>query len=179
MKALLIIDMQAISFTPETVRYETDAVVARINALAAQFRVQGDAVIYIQHDGRKEGHCLPNTEEWALLPSLEVASTDDLVSKTANDCFYQSNLAALLKSKGIQELWMTGCATDFCVDATIQSALAKDYQITVVKDAHTTADRPNLTAKTVIDYYNWKWENMIPTAGALQVVSFEELVTIA
>ena len=179
MKALLIIDMQAISFTPATPRYETDAVVARINALAAQFRTQGDAVIYIQHDGTKEGDCLPNTEEWALLSSLEVVPSDDLVSKTANDCFYQSNLAELLQSKGIQELWMTGCATDFCVDATIQSALAKDYQITVVQDAHTTADRPNLMAKTVIDYYNWKWDNMIPTAGSLQVTSFDELMAIA
>ncbi|MBT1687173.1 isochorismatase family protein [Fulvivirgaceae bacterium PWU37] len=33
---------------------------------------------------------------------------------------------------------ITGSATDFCVESTVQSARSKDYQVTVVKDGHTT-----------------------------------------
>ncbi|MDD7887792.1 isochorismatase family protein [Flavivirga sp. 57AJ16] len=46
-KALLMIDMQKGSFTPETPRYDTDGVVNRINCLANKFRASGNHVFYI------------------------------------------------------------------------------------------------------------------------------------
>ncbi|WP_394370561.1 isochorismatase family protein [Dawidia soli] len=39
---------------------------------------------------------------------------------------------------GIRKMNITGSATDFCVESTVQSARSKDYQVTVVKDGHTT-----------------------------------------
>ena len=38
-------------------------------------------------------------------------------------------------------LLVTGCATDFCVDTTVRVAASRDYEIVVVADGHTTADR--------------------------------------
>lgn len=64
---------------------------------------------------------------------------------------------------GVKELYITGCATDFCVEATVQSALAKHYDVTVVADGHTTAERPYLSAEKVNEHYNWVWQHMIPT----------------
>lgn len=75
----------------------------------------------------------------------------------------------------IDELLITGCATDFCVESTIQSALSKDYNITVVADGHTTGDRPHLKAEQVIEHYNWVWQNMIPTKGKIEVKTFKEI----
>jgi len=60
-KALLIIDMQAGSFTPATPRYDSDGVIDRINQLSAIFRSNGDQVIFIRHDGTKEGCYIPGT----------------------------------------------------------------------------------------------------------------------
>jgi len=174
-KALLVIDMQKGSFTPKTPRFDTKGVVQRINTLAEMFRQSENAVVYIQHDGTGTGEFEKGTEEWENLDELIVKSTDILIDKYANDVFYKSKLQSTLSELGITDLFIAGCATDFCVASTIQSALTKDYTITVIKDGHTTGDRPNLKAKQVIDHYNWVWENMIPTGGNVEVKSAEKI----
>ena len=75
----------------------------------------------------------------------------------------------------VNELLITGCATDFCVESTIQSALTKEFDIIVVEDGHTTGDRPHLKAEKVIEHYNWVWQNMIPTKGKIKVKNFEKI----
>ncbi|WP_431127595.1 cysteine hydrolase family protein [Flagellimonas flava] len=174
-KALLVIDMQKGSFTPKTPRFDTEGVVARINTLAALFRQNGWPVVIIQHDGTGTGEFEKNNWDWELLDELQTEPTDTLLDKYANDVFYRSQLRELLTAWGTQELLITGCATDFCVEATIQSALAKDYNITVVADGHTTGDQPHLPAQKVIEHYNWVWQNMIPTKGNIRVEDFETI----
>jgi nicotinamidase-related amidase len=173
MKALLIIDMQETSFTPKTPRFDSEGVIQRINKLSNKFRLAGDKVIFIQHDGTKEGFCKPDTVEWEILSSLDIKSEDLIISKTANDSFYKTTLKEDLTNLGINELIITGCATDFCVDSTIKSALVNDFNIIVIKDGHTTADRPNLNSKQVIDHYNWIWSEMTPTKGTIKVIDFD------
>jgi nicotinamidase-related amidase len=173
MKALLIIDMQKTSFTPATPRHNSDLVIQRINKLSQRFRLNGDKVIFIQHDGTREGFCIPGTDEWEILSSLDRESGDLIISKTANDSFYKTRLKDELIRLNISELVVTGCATDFCVDSTVKSALVNDFNIIVIKDAHTTADRPNLKAGQVIDHYNWIWSEMSPTNGKITVVGFD------
>ncbi len=173
--ALLIIDMQKGSFTDTTPRFDEQGVVERINKLAEVFRSQHRPVIVIQHDGTAQGAFLPNTEEWELLDSLRVSAEDISLSKTANDSFYRSDLSKILDEHGTREVMITGCATDFCVESTVQSALAKDYNVTVVADSHTTADRPALSAKQVIDHYNWLWREMIPTGGEIRVLAAADI----
>ena len=175
MHALLIIDMQTGSFT-EAPRYNAAEVVANINELSAKFREQNKPVIYIQHDGTAEGCFFPGTEEWSLLPALHVQPSDIIVSKTANDCFYHSSLEKILQEHGADELIVAGCATDFCVDSTIRAALSKDYNITVVADAHTTANRPHATADVIIAHHNYVWANMIPTKGRIWVLPLQDVI---
>ncbi|WP_299800598.1 cysteine hydrolase family protein [uncultured Maribacter sp.] len=174
-KALLIIDMQKGSFTPKTPRFDIDGVVKRMNKLADLFRKAELPVIYIQHDGTGTGEFEKNSSEWELLDSLKVEPSDIVIDKYANDVFYNSELQSKLTELNATELLITGCATDFCVESTIQSALTKDYNITVVSDGHTTGERPHLTAKKVIEHYNWVWKNMIPTKGKINVKNFEEI----
>src|ERR1700690_4141758 len=104
MKALLIIDMQNTSFTPATPRFDTDAVILRINKLSRKFRLAGDKVIFIRHDGTKEGFCIPGSFEWEILSSLDRKSDDLIISKTANDSFYRTILMQELKKFNISEL---------------------------------------------------------------------------
>ena len=174
-KALLIIDMQKGSFTEKTPRHDTHGVVSRINGLAQKCRQIGAPVIFIQHDGSAGNAFVPESDDWELLSELEVKPEDKIVSKTANDAFYNSKLQNELNEANVTELLITGCATDFCVESTIQSALTKEYVVTVVEDCHTTGQRPELSAKQVIDHYNWIWQNMIPTKGLVQVLSSSEI----
>ena len=177
MKALLIIDMQKGSFTAQTPRYDTEGVVQRINELANAFRKSKLPVIYIQHDGTGTGEFEKNAPDWELLNDLVVEPTDLFIDKYANDVFYKSELQSTLTRLKTTELLITGCATDFCVESTIQSALTKDYNITVVSDGHTTGERPHLESKKVIEHYNWVWQNMIPTNGIIKVVEAKSITT--
>ena len=174
-KALLVIDMQKGSFMPNTPRFDTNGVVKRINRLASLFRALNYPVIYVQHDGTGTGEFEKNSLDWENLDELIVDPTDLRIDKYANDIFYKSNLQSKLTELSITELFITGCATDFCVESTVQSALTKDYNIVVVEDGHTTGERTHLKAEKVIEHYNWVWRNMIPTNGKIEVKDFEEI----
>ncbi len=176
MKALLIIDMQLGSFKPYSLRHDTMGVIERINNLSHHFRANNDKVIFIQHDGTSESIFLPGTSDWEILPELNREPTDITISKTANDSFYKTKLADTLAEHGITELFITGCATDFCVDTTVKSALSKDYKVTVIADAHTAAARPHIDAQTVIDHYNWLWADMSPTKYKISVLRSGEVI---
>lgn len=173
MKVLLIIDMQNAAFNPEYPAYDSDSVIERINNLSDLFRQKKHKVIFIQHDGSKEGFLIPNTKEWELLSAMDVKPDDVIISKTANDSFYKTDLEKILQKLIPDELVITGSATDFCVDSTVKSALTKDYNVTVISDAHTTEGTPDLNAKQLIDHYNWLWKNMSQTKSKIKVIDFD------
>ena len=177
-KALLVIDMQKGSFTEKTPRFDTTGIIRRINELSELFRRLNYFVFYIQHDGTGTGEFEKNSTEWENLDELDVKSTDFRIDKYANDVVYRSELQTKLTELKINEIIITGCATDFCVEATIQSALTKDYNIIVAEDGHTTGERPELSAEQVINHYNYVWENMIPTKGKITVKKTKEIKTI-
>ncbi len=174
-KALLIIDMQKASFKPEIERFDTHGVVSRINQLAAIFRTLDYPVIYIQHDGTGSGEFEKNTTGWENLDELIVEPNDIMIDKYVNDVFYESQLHPKLVALNINDIVVTGCATDFCVESTVQSALIKDYNITVVKDGHTTGKTPYMKGEKVVEHYNWVWTQMKPTKGTIEVKTLAEI----
>lgn len=175
-KALLVIDMQKGAFSSKTPRYKTKDVVDNINKLSKKFRETDQYVVFIQHDGSRDREFIPNTEAWSLLEGLNTHKKDLYIDKYANDVFYESKLQNVLHNLNVNELYITGCATDFCVESTVQSALTKNYHITVVADGHTTGDREHLSAEQIIKHYNWVWQNMIPTKGTLFVKPFHSII---
>ena len=170
MEALLIIDMQVGSFRLSE-RYDETGVVDRINRVADSFRKSRKPVIFIQHDGTRENFLRPGTEDWKILPGLRQEDSDLFVEKEANDSFYNTELSPLLEKLDIDHLYITGCATDFCVNATVHSALVRDFDVTVIEDCHTTADRPDLKADKNIRFHNWLWANLTPTKGKIRVTN--------
>jgi nicotinamidase-related amidase len=78
--------------------------------------------------------------------------------------------------RGATRLLVTGCATDFCVDTTIRAAASRDYEVVVVADGHTTADRPHVDARSVMRHHNWVWENLIHPRTRIEVVPTSVLI---
>jgi nicotinamidase-related amidase len=159
MTALLVIDMQVGGFAGEPPRLDQEGTVRRINALAQAIRPHG-LIVFIQHTDANEGYPR-GSEPWQLLPTLDRGAGDELVEKAACDSFLETPLDALLRSRGITELVIVGCATDFCVDTTVRSAAARGYQVIVPSDGHTTRDRPHLSAQQVIDHHNYMWADLL------------------
>jgi nicotinamidase-related amidase len=173
---LLVIDMQAGLFVPESPRHDADGVVDRINELARAVRRAGGVVVFVQHDGPTGDPFEPGADGWRLLPSLERGAGDVVVHKTACDAFYRTELAEVLEKHGATRLIVTGCATDFCVDTTIRAAASKDYEVVVAEDGHTTADRPHVDAVSVIRHHNWVWENLIHPKVRVQVLPASRII---
>lgn len=164
--AVLVIDVQVGLFCAKPAPFEAEAVIDRINAVTAKARRAGAPVIFIQHDGGPDNEDLvPFSEGWKLHPDLDVRPGELVVRKTTCDAFYGTSLESELRSRGITTLLLTGFATDFCVDATLRSALSKDFAVVVVADAHTTADNPVLKADLVRQHHNWAWANCLSSKG--------------
>ncbi|HTO02576.1 MAG TPA: cysteine hydrolase family protein, partial [Opitutus sp.] len=159
MRALLVIDMQIGGFAGQPPRLDQHGTVRRINALAQAIRPRG-LIVFIQHTDANEGYPR-GSEAWQLLAALDREAGDALIEKTACDSFLETELDALLKSRGVTELVITGCATDFCVDTTVRSAAARGYQVIVPSDGHTTRDRPHLSALQVIAHHNYMWADLL------------------
>ena len=173
--ALLVIDMQLGCFAGEPPRFEADATIARINVLARAVRTNG-TVIFVQHTDAAEG-LERESNAWQLLGSLDRSPQDLVVEKTACDAFLETGLDSLLKNRGITDLIIVGCATDFCVDTTIRSAAAHGYKVSVASDAHTTRDRPHLAASKIIEHHNFMWaELLLPRHARVRVTCTEQLL---
>ena len=70
-----------------------------------------------------------------------------------------------LRARAIDRLIITGWATDYCVDTTVRSALARGYPTVVPSDGHTAANRPHLPAEKIIEHHNAIWADFIAPGG--------------
>jgi nicotinamidase-related amidase len=163
--ALIIIDMQQGSFTPATPKHDADGLVDRLNRLAEAARATGGTVIFVQHDGPPGDPHHPDLPGWHLLAELQVRNGDLHVRKRSCDAFLHTTLDDLLCAGSIDRLIITGCATDYCVDTTVRSALARGYATIVPLDGHTTANRPHLSADKIIAHHNAIWADFIAPGG--------------
>ena len=163
--ALVIVDMQQGSFTGTTPRHDCAGLIGRLNALAGAVRAAKGVVVFVQHDGPPGDAHHPESPGWKLLPALRIESADLFVRKASCDAFLDTNLEALLQAHEVRRLIITGCATDFCVDTTVRSALARRYPTIVPADGHTTANRPHMTAEKIIEHHNAIWAAFIAPCG--------------
>lgn len=160
MQVLIVVDMQNGVFA--TPRYQQESVVERINQLIDA----ADQTIFIQHT---DADMLPSSEAWQVLPSLHRPANAISVTKTACDAFYRTELAQILDRLQVRHFTLCGCATDYCVDATIKNAASRGYAQTVAGDAHTTADRRAVSAAQLIDQHNDVWRDFIIPGNTLLV----------
>lgn len=174
-KALLVIDMQLGSFSPYPYddRYNTLEVIEKINLLTDYFRSHGYLVIFTQEENPEF-----DVNDFKLLPELNQKPTDIHLLKKVNEAFYHTALTETLKKYNTEELYLCGIATDFCIDATLKSALSKDYKVYVASDAHTTSSNPFFEAYQIIEYYNWLWPNLSPTKYAVKVCSTNDILKL-
>ena len=159
MDAMIVVDMQ-VGLLNGAPKYDLPAVLDRINRLTAMVRGRSGKVVWIRHCGGPGDDFEPNKPGWSFLPELERQPTDVVVQKTLNDPFAGTDLQAILQEIAPDRVLIAGWATDFCVDATVRSAVTNNHNVVIVADAHTLSDRPHLEAPIVIRHHNWVWSNL-------------------
>lgn len=153
--ALLVIDVQVGQIDAPRSAYRGGEVVARIGELLGRARASSTTeVIYVQHDGDAGTPLAVGSEGWQIYPSLAPADGETVIHKRASDSFYRTPLASLLEAAGVGCLVVVGCRTEYCVDTTCRQAVSLGYDVTLVRDAHTTTDGDALTAAQIIAHHN-------------------------
>ena len=151
-EALVIVDFQN-DFTPGGALAvpEGDAIAARLNELAADPRF--DLVVatrdwhppdhgsFAERGGPWPVHCVQDTDGAQLHPALETARIHTIVDKGQDpdtegySGFEATNLAELLRERGIDRVTVVGLATDYCVKNTALDALREGLDVEVDSSA--------------------------------------------
>ena len=86
-------------------------------------------------------HCVHGTPGAELYPGLDQAKVDVIIDKGQDpnsqgySAFQDTNLRELLRERGVDRLFVTGLATDYCVKNSVLDALGLGLAVTVIEDA--------------------------------------------
>jgi isochorismate hydrolase len=81
---------------------------------------------------------LHGTKDWKFLPEILLESKDTILPKKRYSAFYETDLDSILRSKGIQDLIISGVMTNLCCETTARDAFMRDYRVFFLVDGTAT-----------------------------------------
>ncbi|ANS76207.1 hypothetical protein AWM70_17805 [Paenibacillus yonginensis] len=164
-KAVIVIDVQEAFFeNPSCLLHEKEQLVRNINALIEQARSQDVPVVFIQHTEYEnaDDEFLVDTPDWQLHHGLNRLDSDPVIRKSTPDSFHETDLAAYLRERGIDQLILAGAQTDFCINATVRRAHALGYKNNILlKEGHSTVVNSVPSATRIIEDHERSWEGLV------------------
>lgn len=150
---LLVVDVQNGVMSDA---WDAPRVIGNLSRVVDRARKHDVPVIWVQHNSEE----LPQgSPQWQWVPELVPAEGETLIHKQFNSSFEQTALEENLARIGATHIALAGAATNWCIRATAYGALDRGYDLTLVKDAHTTGtmdlgDGTKIQASTMIDDLN-------------------------
>ena len=129
---LLVVDVQAGVVAGA---WDAPRVVGNVARAVQRARHEQAPVIWVQHG---DDDLLPGSPQWQWAPELAPAPEEHQIHKRFNSAFEETELEATLAELGATRIVLAGAATNWCIRATAYAALDRGYDLTLLKDAHTT-----------------------------------------
>jgi len=152
-RALIVVDVQN-DFCPggTLAVAHGNEVIAPLNALIDEFLENGEPVYesrdwhpahtkhFEAYGGTWPVHCVQNTKGAEFHPQLRQDPRIIVVSKGLGDtdcysAFDETDLTSQLKQQGVEEVWVGGLATDYCVKNTVLDALKNGFEVKAIENA--------------------------------------------
>ena len=153
-KALIVVDVQN-DFCPggSLAVAHGDEVVAPLNKLMKEFIDRGEPVYktrdwhppnarhFADYGGTWPVHCVQNTSGAEFHPNLLDDPRVTVISKGIDEGadgysgFDGTQLAQQLRDQGVEEVWVGGLATDYCVKHTVLDARKEGFKVKALADA--------------------------------------------
>jgi nicotinamidase/pyrazinamidase len=153
-KALIVVDVQN-DFCPggSLAVANGDAVVPPLNKLVKEFLDRGEPVFktrdwhpavakhFAIYGGTWPIHCVQNTPGAEFHQDLIDDPRITIISKGIDESadgysgFDGTNLTQILREQGVEEVWVGGLATDYCVKHTVLDGLREGFAVKALADA--------------------------------------------
>lgn len=156
-KALLIVDVQNAMIAVEKPVYQANRKIKTIQSLISKARKKNVPVIYVQHN-EQSSEFENGTDTWQIFEGIKPETGDYVIQKTESDSFYETPLKEVLEQNQIDQLVIVGMQTEYCINATSTRAIELGFEVTLIKDAHSTWDSDELSAIEIINLHHEKWK---------------------
>jgi nicotinamidase/pyrazinamidase len=140
-RALIVVDVQN-DFCPggALAVVNGDQVVAPLNGLMEEFLARDEPKHFAAQGGTWPVHCVQGTRGAEFHPELLDDPRITVVSKGTSDedtysAFDGTDLATSLREQGVEEVWVGGLATDYCVKNTVLDALHEGFEVKALANA--------------------------------------------
>jgi len=151
MNALIIVDMTEDN-VEEFVYGQCNKIIPVINYLSDKFRKNGDLVIFANDSFLKEDflfkskmkpHSLRFTKGSDVSHKLDLQNSDIILPKRRFSAFFKTDLDQTLRTFNVENVFVCGITSLFCVLATAYDSVCHDFYTTIVEDA-TTAHKDSI-----------------------------------
>ena len=129
---LLVVDVQ-VGVMSEA--WDAPRIIGNVSRAVERARARNVPVIWVQHSGKDLAYGSP---EWQWVREVTPAEGETLIHKEFNSSFERTALDEELARIGATHIALAGAATNWCIRATAYGALDRGYDLTLIKDAHTT-----------------------------------------
>ena len=169
---LIVIDMQKALLVDEL--YAKNKLIKNIKNLIDVARENYVEVIYVKHDGGMESGMTRGDVGFGIIDELKPMNGEKVFVKELNSAFSSYSFKRYLRSKNERDLIIVGLQTEFCIDATIKSAVVEGYDVYIPDCCHSTFDNEYLKAKKICKYYNeWIWQGNFAEVRTLdEIIKF-------
>lgn len=182
--AVVVVDMQYECIEAEGAWpiYNKTELLANARAAIDACRKRGLPIFYTQHwldprgidrmryepalQGGRPTHSVAGDPMAEIHRELAPEPQDILVRKQRWTAFHGTNLDMMLRRMDASHLIMMGIWTEACFETSVWDALWRDYRITIVKDACSTATSL-MHMTSILDLANWLYGGRIIRAAEL------------